>query len=228
MDRRLIALPLLVLLAGGVIVRQIEVTRERVTGAARPVEIAEPEETVVEPEPPVVARVPAPVPVRTADELRTLAESRFPDEVILSYARHRDFRPSAEEVIALKAAGMSDVLLGRLLGVPEPDPAPPQVSVVVEVPPVQVYTTVFAPVHVTVVEAPPPVPPDPYYDYPVVVGSVVPCSPHDPPDLSFPPIYQKPPFFKTHKPLPTKRLPAQSPVPSPKSQVARGVRPPAD
>jgi hypothetical protein len=147
-------------------------------------------------------------PVLAADELRPLVEARFADETILAYARvtGRPFRPTPSELVTLREAGMSDALIGRLAGVAAAAPTPPEQTGS----PVRVMSavTVYSPVTVTtVVEAPPPAP------EPALSTIVLVCAAHGrpdccaSPDFTRPAIYRKPPFFKTHAYLPTKRLP---------------------
>ena len=190
---------------------------------ARPVAV---EETAAVPvKAPVSAAVPeapAPLPppstyvepVLSADELRPLVEARFPDETILAYARvsGRAFRATADELAALRQAGMSDAVLGQLMGGPAPatstasaEPPPPVIVI-------QPTIVVHSPVTVTV-EAPPP-PPEPYY-FPTVVTC---CVTHGrpgccaTPEHARPPIDQTYPLFKTHKYMPTKRSPTAEEV----------------
>jgi hypothetical protein len=176
--------------------------------------------------PPAPAPLPQPPPPRTlstafvepvlaADELRPLVEARFADETILAYARvtGRPFRPTPSELASLREAGMSDALIGRLAGVAAPASTPPeQTGTPVRVMPV---VAVYSPVTVTtVVEAPPPAPePEPAFSAIVLV-----CAAHGrsnccaSPDFTRPAIYRKPPFFKTHAYMPTKRLPTAEDV----------------
>lgn len=212
---RWFALPLAALLVAAAVVR--------LTSAPRPVATA-PVTALVEiphdPEPPAPppqeAPLPEPAPAPryvapehlTADELKTLAEARFADETILAYARStgRPFRPSADDLVALRRAGMTDILIGRLMGAPEPVVEPAQVVVAPAPPPVPPATVVYSPVSVTVIEAPPPAP-EP------AIQTVVLCAPHPAyPVLQRPAIYQEPPFFKTHEFMPTKRLPTAEEV----------------
>jgi hypothetical protein len=151
-------------------------------------------------------------PTLSAEELRPLVEARFADETILAYARvtGRPFKPTPDELGALRQAGMSDALFGRLAGVPAPEPQAPAPPPVIHVTPA---VTVYAPVTVTVVEAPPPLEPEPF-----ISTVVLDCACHGrpgcrvAPDLSRPAIYQKPPTFKTHEYMPTKRLPTAEEV----------------
>ncbi len=204
---RWFALPLVALVAAAVLFRLTAPRPLEVPVAAAPT--PEPEPAVVEPEvaPPREPSAPLPVPpkIRTVDELKSLAGLRFHEDVRLAYAEGQGYRPSAEEVTALKAAGLSDRFFSRPLGTPEP---PPAVPATVNAPPVQVspVITVYAPVEVTVIEAPAPPAPEP------PVQTVVLCAPHAPPDFSRPAIYQEPPFFKTHAFMPTKPLPTAEEV----------------
>lgn len=215
---RVFALPLAGLLVAAVVLRAIRPSPPPpVIDSPVAVEAAE---VVAEPAPepaPAARAVPTSAvfvePVLGAEELRPLVEARFPDETILAFARvtGRVFRPTAEEAEALRKAGMSDVLLGRLTGVPDPPraaaPSP------VHVPP---SITVYAPVTVTVVEAPPPAPAPPPETF--ISTVVLVCAAHGragccgDPDFSRPAIYQKPPFFKTHAVMPTRRLPTAEEV----------------
>jgi hypothetical protein len=167
------------------------------------------------PAPPAVAESPATShvyvePTLSAKEILPLVEARFPDETILAVARvtGRPFRPTSDEADALRRAGMSDILLGRLRGDPPPPapaPAPPPV-------------VVYAPVTVTVVNEPAPPPPPPVPEPEVVVTSGVVTCVHGrfgccpPPVVNLPPIYAKEPFFKTREFMPTKPLPTAEEV----------------
>lgn len=167
------------------------------------------------PPPPSLARSTAFVePTLSADELRPLVEARFADETILAYARvtGRPFRPTPHELDTLRQAGMTDALLGRLIGVPAP--ASPQETRATPPPAIHITpaVTVYSPVTVTVVEAPSAEP------EPIVSTVVLVCALHGrsgccvEPDFSRPAIYQKPPTFKTHAYMPTKRLPTAEEV----------------
>lgn len=206
MVRRLVTIPLVAFVAGGVIVRLMDQAPR--PSLSRPLPAALPESSIDLPATPAPAETVVPAWVapkpRIADELRYLAELRFHEDVILAYARGQGFRPSPEEVSSLKAAGLSDGFLGRLTGTSEAPRVEP--VVVVQPPPIQVSTTVYAPVEVTVIEAPQAPVPEP------AIHTVVLCAPHAPPAFTRPAVYQEPPFFKTHEFMPTKRLPTAEEV----------------
>ena len=155
-------------------------------------------------------------PTLSAAELRPLVEARFSDETILAVARvtGRPFRPTPEDLVTLRHAGMSDALLGRLMGVPAP--ASSQEPRATAPPPIHITpaVTVYSPVTVTVVEtaAAPRAEPEPFVSTVVLfcAHGRSGCCPS--PDFSRPAIYQKPPTFKTHAYMPTKRLPTAEEV----------------
>ena len=175
------------------------------------------------PDAPDVAFTPSPSPASFAyveptlgaQEVLSLVKARLSEDVIVAVARAtgRPFRATAEERDALRDEGASDVLLGRLGGAPESAaPAAPPA------PPVSPTITVYAPVQVTVVQAPaPPRDPEPEWE-PFLSTFVTTCVHHGrpgccaPPDVGFPPIYQKEPFFKTHAPMSNKPVPTAEDV----------------
>lgn len=223
---RHVALPFAALILAAVGLRVFRAEPPPAPPPARIIEeavvVAAPE---AEPVPVPAPTPPAPVtfvePVLSASELLPLIQARFSDETILAVARvsGRPFKATPDERAALREAGMSDALLGRLSGeAPAVQAAPPPA-------PIYVPVTVYAPVTVTtVIEAPPPPPPAPEPFISSVILTCVhgrlDCCPA--PSLERPAIYGKPPFFKTHTPMPTKPAPTAEEVQ--RQQEARSTR----
>src|SRR6187431_1283257 len=122
---RAFALPFAGLLAAAALFRALQPSPPppvRAEPAAAPMDVTP--EPAPAPAVPPTSPAPAPTsfvePVLRADELRPLLDARFSDDTILAFARvsGRPFRPSPDEVDALRQAGMTDTLLGRLTGVP--------------------------------------------------------------------------------------------------------------